>query len=156
MTNTLLQRSFLESAPARPSKPRGSRHTILFAEADARIGEFGRLILEKQGYRVLVAEGGAQAVEVFRQAAERIDLVIVDLNLPGLPVDAVLTRFLELEPGVGVLFSSTYFPEDRPDGGNRLLGVISKPYFRQELVTMVQGALTQRRDCPDSVQVANS
>jgi DNA-binding response OmpR family regulator len=140
----------LESSPFKPSITRGISPMILLAESDAMVGEFGRLILEKQGYRVLVAEGGVQTVEIFRQAAERIDLVVVDLNIPGLAVDAVLTRLLALEPKVGVLFSSSYFPEDRPDGGSRLWGVISKPYLRQELVTMVQRALAQRRDFPDN------
>jgi len=110
------------------------------------VRDFGRLILEGQGYAVLVAEDGVQAVELFRLATERIDLVLVDLNIPRLSGDAVLERLLEFDPDVEVLFSSGYFAEDWCEGGNHLLGVISKPYSQQELVKMVQLALGRRAD----------
>ena len=106
----------------------------------------GRLFLEDEGYQVLVAEDGVQAVEIFGQAADRIDLAIVDLNIPRLTGDAVLERLLEIDPDVEVLFSSDYFAEDRSDGGRHFLGVISKPYHRQELVNRVTNVLARRLD----------
>jgi CheY-like chemotaxis protein len=120
--------------------------TILLADSDSMVRDFGRRILEEQGYQVLVAEDGVQAVEVFRQAPVQIDLAIIDLNIPRLTGDAVLERLLELDPNAEVLFSSAYFAEDRPQtlGENHLLGVISKPYLREELVRMVQRALARR------------
>lgn len=123
--------------------PRGTKPTILLAEADARARDFGRLVLEEQGYEILVAADGVEAVEIFRQAPERIDLVIVDLNIPRLTGDAVLARLVKLDAKVAVLFSSSYFAEDRSDGGSHLLGLISKPYLRQELLEMVQYALAR-------------
>jgi PAS domain S-box-containing protein len=133
-------------APVNLRKPRGARPTILLADADSMVRGFGRMILEEEGYQVLVAEDGVQAVEVFRQAPVQIDLAIIDLNIPRLPGDAVLERLLELDPNAEVLFSSAYFAEDRPQtpGENHLLGVISKPYLREELVRMVQHALARR------------
>jgi two-component system, cell cycle sensor histidine kinase and response regulator CckA len=136
----------LDSASVKQLKPRGIRPTILLAEADAMVRDFGRQVLEEQGYQVLVAEDGGQAVEIFRQAQVRIDLVIVDLNIPRLTGDAVLECLLELDPNVEVLFSSGYFAEDRSDSGSNLLGVISKPYLRQELVNMVQLGLARRSE----------
>jgi PAS domain S-box-containing protein len=130
-----------DATPVQPSKPSGFRPTILLAEADPMVQDFARLILQEHNYRVLVADDGIQAVEIFRQAAERIDLVIVDLGIPRVTADAILERLLELDPNVEVLFSSSYFAEDRPDGGSHPLGVISKPYRRQELVDRVQRAL---------------
>jgi two-component system, cell cycle sensor histidine kinase and response regulator CckA len=146
--------ALLESTTVKPPKPRETRPTILLAEADARDGEFGRLILEKHGYSVFVAVGGIRALEIFRQEAKQIDLVIVDLNISDLPVDALVVRLLEIDPNVEVLFSSNYFPEDRPEGGVHLLGVMSKPYVRYELVTMVRRTLSQRRELPDSIRVS--
>ena len=81
-----------ESPTAMPAKPAGPRPTILLAEAEPMVREFGRQILEAKGYRALVAEDGVQAVELYRRAPERIDLVILDLNIPRLTGDAVLAR----------------------------------------------------------------
>jgi PAS domain S-box-containing protein len=124
----------------------GNRPTILLADAEPMVRDVGRQILESQGYQVLVAEDGIQAVETFRQAPERFDLVIVDLNIPSLAGDAVRERLLELDPNVEVLFSSGYFAEDRCEGGSQLQGVIGKPYLREELVGMVELALGRRSE----------
>lgn len=136
----------VESTTGKPAKPHGTRPTILLAEAEPMVRDFGRLILEAQGYQVLVAEDGVQTVEIFRQSPEQIDLAIVDLSIPRLSGDAVLSRLLELDPSVEVLFSSAYFAEDRTEGGSHLVGVISKPFLRQELVRMVECALARRLD----------
>ena len=102
-----------ESPTAMPEKPAAQWPTILLAEAEPMVREFGRRILEDRGYRVLVAEDGVQTVELYRRAPERIDLVILDLNIPRLTADAVLAQLLELDPAVRVYFSSGYFAEDR-------------------------------------------
>ncbi len=119
-------------------KPRGARPTILLADSDPMVRDIGRRLLEGQGYRVLLAESGLQAVETFRQAPERIDLVIADLNMPQLTGNAILERLMELDPNVRVLFSSGYFAEDLSEGEGHTLGVISKPYRHKELIEMVR------------------
>jgi PAS domain S-box-containing protein len=124
-------------------KPRGTRSTILLADADPMVRNFGRMILEQEGYQVLVAEDGAQAMEVFQQSPLRIDLAIIDLNIPRLSGDAVLERLVELDPFVRVLFSSGYFAEDQPQDGEHLLGVINKPYNRQQLMKLVRVTLAR-------------
>jgi PAS domain S-box-containing protein len=135
-------------------KPRGTSTTILLAEAEPLVRDFSRLVLEEQGYRVLVAEDGIQAVEVFRQFPEQIDLVIIDLTIPRLSADAVFARLLQLNPNVAAIFSSGYFAEDHCDGGSHWAGVISKPYSRQELLRMVEQAVDVRSEA-DRAQRSN-
>jgi PAS domain S-box-containing protein len=127
-------------APVSVLKPRSAQPTILLVDADPMVRSFGRTILEAEGYQVLVAEDGVQAVEIFRQAPERIDLAIIDLDNPQ--------RLVELDTDVEVLFSSALFSEDRPLGlgSDHCLGVISKPFFRQELLNMVQRVLARRSE----------
>lgn len=126
-------------------KPRGARPIVLVADADPLVRDFGRRILEDEGYQVLVADDGVQAVEIFQQAPDRIDLAIVDLNIPRLTGDSILSRLSELDPNIAVIFSSGYIAEDRPQSqsGNNLLGVINKPYHRDELLSMVHKALAR-------------
>jgi CheY-like chemotaxis protein len=131
--------------PARRStKPNGRQPAILVAEAEPAVREFGRRALQGCGYQVFVAEDGPQAVELFRQAPVRIDLAVIDLNLPRLGGDAVLARLLEFDPDVEVIFASDYFAEDRCEGGHHLAGVVSKPYSRDGLVLAVERALARR------------
>jgi two-component system, cell cycle sensor histidine kinase and response regulator CckA len=129
-----------------PGKPHGAKAKILLAESDGALRRFGQLVLEEEGYQVVVAEDGVQAVKAFQQSPEQIDLVIIDLNLPRLTGDAVLKRFLELDPNVEVLFSSGYFAADHHEGGSHMAGIIRKPYSRQKLIESVQHALVRRSE----------
>lgn len=134
------------SVAERPAKPRGARPTLLLAEAEPMVRDFGRMTLEGHGYKVLVAEDGVQAVELFRDSPERIDVAVIDLNLPRLTGDTVLARLLELDPDVEVIFSSSYFAEDRCDGASHLAAVVSKPYTREGLMRSVEQALARRAE----------
>jgi two-component system cell cycle sensor histidine kinase/response regulator CckA len=135
-----------DAATGQEPRPRGARPTVLLAEAEPTLRDFGRATLESHGYRVLLAEDGVQAVERFRDSPERIDVAVIDLNLPGLTGDTVLARLLELDPDVEVVFSSGYFAEDRCEEGSHVAGVISKPYSRQELVRVVKQAVAWRTE----------
>lgn len=134
----------VESSSVKPTKRYGTQPAVLLAEAEPKVRDFARTILEGQGYQVHIARDGVEAVEVFRRATRPIDLAIIDLNIPRLTADAVLTSLLELDPNVEVIFSSNYFAEDRCDEGSHLLGVISKPYSRQELERTVERAMAVR------------
>ncbi len=121
-------------------QPAGSPPTILLADADPMVRDVGRRILQAEGYRVLLAEDGSQAVAIYQQ--ERIDLAILDLNMPRLSAYAVLERFVDLNPGAKVLFSGGYLTEDLTGDEGHTLGVITKPYRQTELVEMVRRALS--------------
>lgn len=127
-------------------KPHGAVPTILLADPDPMVRDIARRLLEGQGYRVLLAENGVEAVEAFQQAPERIDLVIADLNMPRLTGNAILERLLELDSNVRMLFSSDYFAEDLTEGEGHTIGVISKPYHHRELIEMVRFALVKCSD----------
>ena len=140
-SSTRLELEGGQSTSIQPSMLYGNRPTILLAEADPMVQDFARIILQEHGYRVLVADDGIQAMEIFRRPTERIELVVVDLNIPRVTADAILESLWGHDPSVDVLFSSSYFAEDRPDIGSRVLAMIGKPYRRPELVDRVQRAL---------------
>jgi two-component system cell cycle sensor histidine kinase/response regulator CckA len=128
---------------ARSSEPSSeSTPAILLADADPLVRDVGRRILESEGYKVLLAEDGAQAVAIYQREPDRIDLAILDLNLPRLSAYAVLERFVEMNPSVKVLFSGGYLMEDLTGSQGQTLGVITKPYHQSELVEMVRRSLS--------------
>jgi two-component system, cell cycle sensor histidine kinase and response regulator CckA len=123
-------------------RPHGAVSTVLLCEADPLLRDVGQRILEGQGYGVLVAQDGAQTVKTFCEAQQRIDLAILDLNSPRLSAYAVLERLVELDPQVKVIIAGGCFRDDLNTASGHAVGVISKPYRREDLITIVQRALT--------------
>jgi PAS domain S-box-containing protein len=124
---------------------RNSGTTILLADDEPMLRELGRTVLESQGYQVLLAEDGMQAVDIFQQKRHLIDLVILDLTMPRLSGTDACQRMLEIDTGVRVLFSSGYFADELTEREDRIVGFIQKPYRQEELAKTVRAALEQVR-----------
>jgi DNA-binding response OmpR family regulator len=104
------------------------------------------MILQTHGYRVITAEDGRQAVEVYRREQPAIDLVILDLTMPRLSGRDAFRELLRLDPTVRVLFASGYTAEHLPEADSRhLLGFVSKPYRPRDLLRAVRAALEHVR-----------
>ncbi len=137
---------------ARPNTPttapparRGSE-TVLLVDDEAVIRNVGRAILQRQGYQVILAEDGLEAVEIYRRERGRIDLVILDLTMPRLSGLDTLRQLVQLDPGAAVLLSSGYSAEQLPEVGKEgVLGFVNKPYRPQDLTEAVRSALDQVR-----------
>jgi len=82
--------------------------TVLLVDDEQIILEIGEEMLKKLGYEVLVAGGGREAIDIYREKGDRIDLVILDMIMPDMGGGEVYDRLKELDPGVKVLLSSGY------------------------------------------------
>jgi two-component system cell cycle sensor histidine kinase/response regulator CckA len=131
--------------PPLEKRPREGPPTILVADDEAMLRDLARTILEGHGYRVIVAEDGQHALELFRQQRQRIDLVILDLTMPRLSGKDAWREMLEIDPDVRVLFSSGYFAEDLTADDGKIMGFVNKPYRPSELTEMVRSALEHVR-----------
>ena len=108
--------------------------------------EVGRAMLEKLGYRVVVSREGQDAVQVITDRGAEIDLVILDMIMPGMDGGKTFDRIREVQPGVPVLLSSGYAIngqalEIMQRGCN---GFIQKPYNISELSNKVRNVLDER------------
>jgi PAS domain S-box-containing protein len=78
--------------------------------------EFNRLILEEVGYKILIAKTGEEVVEKYRIRSankyNKIDLVIVDINLPDMATDELCDRLRQINPGLKILISGEFTLED--------------------------------------------
>jgi CheY-like chemotaxis protein len=108
------------------------------------IRELGRAVLSAAGYRVLLADDGLEAVELFRHRHAEIDLVILDLTMPRMSGRDAFDRMVEIAPAARILFSSGYSAEAIADAEGAL-GLLAKPYRPHELTAAVRAAL--ERDC---------
>jgi len=97
--------------------------------------EVGREILESLGHRVVTAGSGEEAVEQLRKNRDTIDLVILDMIMPGMGGREVFDQLKNINMGVRVLLSSGYSingqAQDILDKG--CVGFIQKPFSIKQL-----------------------
>jgi len=95
------------TARAHSHSPAGSE-TILVAEDDAGVRGLVHQVLVRQGYTVLMASDGEDAVEISQKSNETIDLLLTDMVMPGIGGRTVAERLLVKRPGMAVLLMSGY------------------------------------------------
>lgn len=102
-------------------------------------------ILEHYGFDVLTAVDGREGIDVFRQHASEIDLVVLDLTMPHMNGEEVFDFLREIRAGIPILLSSGY---SQHDIATRLIGrgrtrFIQKPYQPDALFEKVRALLPQ-------------
>lgn len=119
--------------------------TILLVDDENIIVEVTQEILEELGYQVLIAHNGEEAVEIYQENKEKIDLVILDMIMPGIGGGEVFDRLKEMNPEVKVILSSGYSINgeamDILERGVRLF--LQKPFTVTELSGRVREVLDQ-------------
>ena len=130
-----------EPAP-RPHPPHGTG-TILLADDEKDVRDVVRAMLESFGYTVLPARDGQEALEIFRERAEEVDLVLIDMMMPGMTGAEAFARMRQLSPGVRGILSSGYDADGtgRESVSAGFSAFLRKPYRRAELGNAVRGAL---------------
>ncbi|MEA3208301.1 MAG: two-component system, cell cycle sensor histidine kinase and response regulator CckA [Chthoniobacter sp.] len=130
-------------APAVRSTP-GGKETILLVEDEKALRFLLRLFLEQAGYRIIEAETGREAIEMWDQCANEVSLVLTDLRMPGGVSGRQLADWLiERKPTLKIILSSGFIPEaaDR-EFATRMGGAfLQKPYPRTELLQTVRECL---------------
>ena len=118
---------------------RGSE-TILLVDDEEMIIGVGKAMLENLGYRVIVANGGEEAIEAVKNMGNEIDLVILDLIMPGIDGGKTFDRIREIHPGMLVILASGYAINGQ---ANEIMrkgcnGFIQKPFNICELSSKVR------------------
>jgi two-component system, cell cycle sensor histidine kinase and response regulator CckA len=124
----------------------GDRELILIVDDEPNVCLLAQMILCEQGYKVITAYDGTQALEVFDKIGRHVGLVILDFIIPGRDGEAIFYQLKQRDPNVAVLLSSGYAEHPRltPMVANGLAGFIPKPYSRQRLLDQVRSTLDQR------------
>ena len=113
----------------------GGNETVLLVDDEQTIVEVMEKALFLTGYKVLVARGGKEAVEVFKKNHDRIDLVILDMIMPGMGGGKVFDLLRAIHPGVKVILSSGYSIDGEASQilARGCSGFIQKPFGIKEL-----------------------
>jgi DNA-binding response OmpR family regulator len=109
---------------------------VLVVDDDDRARVATARMLKSAGFAVAAASTGDEALAVIADPARRIDLVLLDVSMPGLSGPQTRTRMLELAPALPVVFLTGYtFESEYGDP------VLEKPLAAEELVSRIDEAL---------------
>jgi CheY-like chemotaxis protein len=111
------------------------RETILLVDDEAMIANVAKRMLQKLGYHVLLADSGSQALKVYAAQGESIDLVILDMIMPGMGGSEVFDKLQAMDPDARVLLSSGYSLSDQ---ASQIMkrgcdGFIQKPFDLEQI-----------------------
>ncbi len=104
--------------------------TVLLAEDEETLRALGSQVLHRLGLEVITAADGKEAVETFRKDRKKIDLVLLDLTMPGLDGGEALEEIRKIDPSARVVIASGYSEADLAErfAGRDLDGILQKPY----------------------------
>jgi CheY-like chemotaxis protein len=137
------RRAAAAAQPATPSTITGGRETVLLVEDEAPVRTTVLRMLERGGYRVLVARDAQDALATAEQHAEPIDLVLTDVVLPGLSAGALIERLRSARPRLRALLMSGYSADAVAARGAFAEGasLLAKPFGVEALLRRVRDVL---------------
>ena len=125
--------------------PRGTE-TILLVEDEQGVRDLAREYLEISGYKVLVAENGAAAVQAASEHKGAIDLIMTDVVMPGLSGSELTKRIEAIRPGIRIMYMSGY--TDQAIVHHGILGpdivLLQKPFTLNALAHKLREALAKK------------
>jgi two-component system cell cycle sensor histidine kinase/response regulator CckA len=119
-----------KSAQVYPDASCRGSETILLVEDEEGIRILTKAFLEQQGYTVLVAANGMQALTVAEDYRPPIHLLLTDVVMPGIRGTELAERLLKLRPGIRILYVSGYPEEEIADPAAAFL---QKPFLMEVL-----------------------
>ncbi|MGC9951969.1 MAG: PAS domain S-box protein [Bryobacteraceae bacterium] len=114
--------------------------TILVADDEAFVRRAVKSALERQGYQVLLAENGREAVDLLRAHGAEVRVVLLDLTMPLLGGEEALRELRRVRPDVSIVLSSGFNEAEAIQrfAGQRLSGFIQKPYTAAQLAEKIK------------------
>jgi PAS domain S-box-containing protein len=118
--------------------------TVLLVEDEDALRLSVAKLLRKEGLTVIDVGDGTTAVDLFRDHPKEIDVVLLDMTIPGTPSSTVIEEASVLRPEARLLLTSAYsremvFPKNSSD---QIKGFIRKPFQLRDLVSQVREALS--------------
>lgn len=116
--------------------PNKQKNTILLVEDEDHLIFFLQRLLRAEGYNVVVAQTGQQAIDAFKENISDIGMLLLDIVLPDFSGYQVYERIKAIDPGIAVLLMSGY-PKETFKGIEHL-HFIKKPMYPGELLTVIR------------------
>ena len=114
---------------------------------DESIRMLGKATLEQVGIKVITANDGMEAVDIFKKHADEINLILMDMTMPRLNGDEAFKQIHQYRSDVKVILSSGYSEQDATQKFSRsaLGGFLQKPYRPEDLIIKVKDILAEKQ-----------
>ncbi len=121
--------------------------TILLVDDEALVIDVGVQLLEKLGYTVFEAQSGRDAIRIFTERNRTIDMLILDMVMPGMGGGEVYDQIKRIDPKVKVLLSSGYSIDGQATEilNRGCEGFIQKPFNMEDLSKKIREVLNRPR-----------
>lgn len=131
--------------PERPPdpSPEHADGSILIVDDEPGVRTVLQLFLQRSGYATLLADGGAQALDLIRGSGRRVSVVLLDLTMPDRSGEDVFRDIRQIAPRLPVIIMSGYNAKAAlpPELIADLAGLLTKPFEKSELLRLLQQVL---------------
>jgi CheY-like chemotaxis protein len=135
---------FLDESVSRPTKlPRGNGELILIVDDEAGVRDVTKTVLVRQGYEVIVAADGTEALAAFANHLDKVSLVVTDVVMPHIDGVALTRALRKLNPDLRVVAATGHTQNHRAAELRSLevKGFLNKPFTAEMLLRVVNEAL---------------
>jgi PAS domain S-box-containing protein len=124
----------------------GKGRTLLLVDDEAPIRQMTGIALESAGYRVLSAQNGMEAVEIFEQYQPKISAVVLDMMMPGMDGLQVIDKLKQIDPHVVVVACTGLQTSDREAAAMQhgAKAFVAKPYSDDAILATLSDLLDQK------------
>jgi signal transduction histidine kinase/ActR/RegA family two-component response regulator len=131
----------------------GGTEAILLVDDEDQIRDFASQSLKRQGYHVFTAKNGEEALEVYAQNIDRIDLVVLDIGMPGMGGHKCLEELYKMDPSVLILIATGYPASGKVKDclASGAIDLLEKPYPLHDLLHKIRRILDDNRPPPKSI-----
>lgn len=117
-----------------------AKAVVLVVEDEEPVRAFSAHALRNKGFKVLEAENAEQALELFRQNKEDIDILVTDVIMPGINGPELASKIKEIKSDISVILMSGYTEEEISPFSDDKFQFLSKPFSLDKLVETVNNA----------------
>jgi two-component system, cell cycle sensor histidine kinase and response regulator CckA len=134
----------------RPAPPARGSETILLVEDEPAVRNVAIRVLMNQGYFVLAASSGEEALALAEKVGGAIDLILTDVVMPDLGGPELVAQLLERWPGISTVYMSGYAEGDKARVGiqESSTSFLQKPFSASSLTVTVREVLDQESNRP--------
>ena len=125
------------------ANPGGARELVMIVDDEDFVTMLAQRVLTDEGYRVVTARDGFQAIALYRKLRDEIALIILDFTMPVMDGSDVFHELIEINPKVPVVLSSGFAEQEslRAMLAKGMRGFIPKPYTQEKLLTQIRATL---------------
>ena len=125
------------------ANPGGVRELVMIVDDEDFVTMLAQRVLTDEGYRVVTARDGFQAIALYRKLRDEIALIILDFTMPVMDGSDVFHELIEINPKVPVVLSSGFAEQEslRAMLAKGMRGFIPKPYTQEKLLTQIRATL---------------